>query len=98
MSEPFALCAPALPAHLQCQQLLERLMQTQLCFSCAHGRPTTAPVVDMQLLRRAVHLRADAQLPSARADDRAGPAGAGGMGAELALAGLKSKLLLALGN
>jgi hypothetical protein len=29
------------------QQLLEKLAKTQLCFCCAHGRPTTAPLVHL---------------------------------------------------
>ena len=44
-----------LPA--QCQALLDALKATQLCFSCAHGRPTTVPLVDLALLRRAMALR-----------------------------------------
>ena len=41
---------------VQCQQLVDALKRTQQCFSCAHGRPTVAAVVDLNLLRQAVQL------------------------------------------
>ncbi|KAL4436600.1 hypothetical protein ABPG75_003739 [Micractinium tetrahymenae] len=72
----------------QCQALLDSLAATQLCFSCAHGRPTTAPVVNLQLLRHALQLRQAAQLPAA-----AGEGGGGGdAGGRVELSGLKAKL------
>lgn len=37
---------PLLPT--ECAQLVASLKLTQLCFSCAHGRPTMAPLVDLQ--------------------------------------------------
>lgn len=78
------------PVHgaLQCQALVGSLAATQLCFSCAHGRPTTAPVVDLRLLRRALQLRAAAQLRS----DGAKEEGDGGTPGRVALSGLKAKL------
>ncbi|KAI3426507.1 hypothetical protein D9Q98_008872 [Chlorella vulgaris] len=73
--------------HTQCQELLVELAQTQLCFSCAHGRPTAAPLVDLQLLRRALHLRRAALL-----DTNAAAPGTSSSGAPGLLA-LKSRLL-----
>lgn len=35
----------------ECAQLLSALKATQLCFSCAHGRPTLIPLVHVQKLR-----------------------------------------------
>ena len=32
------------------QELLDKLKATQLCFSCAHGRPTMAPLADLAAL------------------------------------------------
>ncbi|KAH7623964.1 hypothetical protein Ndes2526B_g01218 [Nannochloris sp. 'desiccata'] len=40
-----------LPA--QCQDLVDELQHTQLCFICAHGRPTTVPVVDLVAVSKA---------------------------------------------
>ncbi len=76
------------PAALQCQVLLGSLAETQLCFSCAHGRPTTAPIVDLRRLRQALELRAAAQLqePAKENDD------SDGMRGRVALSGLKAKL------
>lgn len=39
----------------ECQQLIEELKQTSLCFQCAHGRPTLVPLVNLQALRRRLH-------------------------------------------
>lgn len=47
---------------LQGQHLLDDLKDTQLCFICAHGRPTTAPMVDLQLLRNATDARRNVRL------------------------------------
>lgn len=35
-----------------CRLLVQRLQETQLCFSCAHGRPTIAPLADLRAVRR----------------------------------------------
>ena len=40
---------PLLPT--ECAQLLLALKATQLCFTCAHGRPTLIPFVHIQKLR-----------------------------------------------
>lgn len=40
------------------QQLVDELQQTQMCFVCAHGRPTTVPLVDLSLLRKAAAAQA----------------------------------------
>lgn len=37
----------------ECCELLGKLKNTQLCFICAHGRPTTLPVVDLQRVLKA---------------------------------------------
>jgi hypothetical protein len=37
----------------QCEQLVQQLRRTQLCFCCAHGRPTTAPVADVAAVLQA---------------------------------------------
>ena len=36
----------------ECGRLLRALGRTQLCFSCAHGRPTMAPLGDVGAIRR----------------------------------------------
>ena len=41
---------PLLPT--ECAELLTALSHTQVCFSCAHGRPTIAPLLDMAALKR----------------------------------------------
>eukprot|EP00775_Hariotina_reticulata_P004629 gene4629-biopygen6383 len=41
-----------------CDKLLRQLAATQLCFCCAHGRPTTVPLVDLFALH---HLKAQKQ-------------------------------------
>ncbi len=40
------------------QALVSQLLGTQLCFCCAHGRPTTAPLVDLTAVRQFVAWRA----------------------------------------
>lgn len=45
---------PLLPG--ECAQLVSSLKATQLCFSCAHGRPTMAPLVNLQALRHQVSM------------------------------------------
>ncbi|KAL3693610.1 hypothetical protein R1sor_007261 [Riccia sorocarpa] len=39
-----------LPA--ESRQLVEHLKETSLCFQCAHGRPTMAPLVDLRALHK----------------------------------------------
>ena len=41
---------PLLPT--ECSELIRQLKLTQLCFSCAHGRPTLAPMVDIAAFER----------------------------------------------
>lgn len=75
---------------MQCQALLEQLSATQLCFSCAHGRPTTVPLVDLRLLAQALALRQEAR--------RAGGAGQttapsnSSSGVQQGLSGLRDRL------
>lgn len=35
----------------ECSLIVEELNQTSLCFQCAHGRPTTVPLVNLAILR-----------------------------------------------
>ena len=51
---------PLLPT--ECAQLVSSLKATQLCFSCAHGRPTMAPLVDLQALHNQVAIKGSASL------------------------------------
>ncbi|CAN6175249.1 unnamed protein product [Urochloa humidicola] len=39
---------PLLPS--ECSLIIEELKETSLCFQCAHGRPTTVPIVNMASL------------------------------------------------
>lgn len=72
---------------------MERLARTQLCFSCAHGRPTTMAAVDLQLLDAALQLRAQARLVRAACDDGGGEEGpAAAAGEQQGLAGLRARL------
>lgn len=41
----------------ECEDLISSLQQTKFCFSCAHGRPTMVPLVNTDLLARALQLR-----------------------------------------
>lgn len=41
---------PLLPS--ECSLIIEELKATSLCFQCAHGRPTTVPIVNVASLRR----------------------------------------------
>ena len=86
-------CLPAATHCAQCQGLLDQLAATQLCFSCAHGRPTTVPLVDLRLLQHALRLRAEARAAAAAG----GPAGRAAAGAGR-LAGLKARLQGMLGS
>ncbi|CAK7355564.1 unnamed protein product [Dovyalis caffra] len=38
----------------ECSLIVEELKQTSLCFQCAHGRPTTVPVVRMVALHKQI--------------------------------------------
>ncbi|EPS57534.1 hypothetical protein M569_17283, partial [Genlisea aurea] len=38
----------------ECSLIVEELKRTSLCFQCAHGRPTTVPVVDLEALRKSI--------------------------------------------
>ncbi|KAL1814883.1 DNA mismatch repair protein MLH3 isoform X1 [Daucus carota subsp. sativus] len=38
----------------ECSLIVEELKQTSLCFQCAHGRPTTAPLVNLELLHEQI--------------------------------------------
>jgi hypothetical protein len=42
---------------MQCAELVASLQRTQMWFCCAHGRPTTVPLVDLATLERALQLR-----------------------------------------
>ena len=48
----------------ECVKLLARLCSTEMPFFCAHGRPTTAPLVDLGVLRRLLKQRWQQQAPS----------------------------------
>ncbi|KAJ8625651.1 hypothetical protein MRB53_034181 [Persea americana] len=36
----------------ECSLIVEELKATSLCFQCAHGRPTTVPIVNMEALQK----------------------------------------------
>ncbi|KAF2291688.1 hypothetical protein GH714_028137 [Hevea brasiliensis] len=38
----------------ECALIVEELKQTSLCFQCAHGRPTTAPIVNLEELHKQI--------------------------------------------
>ncbi|XP_042518085.1 DNA mismatch repair protein MLH3 isoform X2 [Macadamia integrifolia] len=38
----------------ECSLIIEELKQTSLCFQCAHGRPTTAPLVNLEALHKQI--------------------------------------------
>ncbi|XP_038722364.1 DNA mismatch repair protein MLH3 isoform X2 [Tripterygium wilfordii] len=38
----------------ECSLIVEELKQTSLCFQCAHGRPTTAPLVNMEAFQKQI--------------------------------------------
>ncbi|KAI3843397.1 hypothetical protein MKX03_024291 [Papaver bracteatum] len=38
----------------ECSLIVEELKQTSLCFQCAHGRPTTAPLVNLGALHKQI--------------------------------------------
>ncbi|CAL5371396.1 unnamed protein product [Camellia sinensis] len=39
---------------LECSLIVEELKQTSLCFQCAHGRPTTVPLVNLEALHKQI--------------------------------------------
>lgn len=39
---------------LECALIVEELKQTSLCFQCAHGRPTTVPLVNLEALHKQI--------------------------------------------
>ncbi|XP_050906323.1 DNA mismatch repair protein MLH3 isoform X3 [Lathyrus oleraceus] len=39
---------------LECSLLVEELKHTSLCFQCAHGRPTTVPLVNLEALHNQI--------------------------------------------
>uniref|UniRef100_A0A7N0UV75 DNA mismatch repair protein MLH3 n=1 Tax=Kalanchoe fedtschenkoi TaxID=63787 RepID=A0A7N0UV75_KALFE len=47
----------------ECSLLVEELKNTLLCFQCAHGRPTTAPLVDLKALHKQI-----AKLPTSNGE------------------------------
>ena len=84
---------PGFPSIPQCQGLLDNLAATQLCFSCAHGRPTTVPVVDLRLLQQALRLQAEARAAAAGGGNSGSvDGGAVAAGQPLGLSGLKARL------
>ncbi|XP_021714111.1 uncharacterized protein LOC110682162 isoform X2 [Chenopodium quinoa] len=38
----------------ECSLIVEELKQTSLCFQCAHGRPTTVPLVNLKALHKGI--------------------------------------------
>lgn len=38
----------------ECNLIVEELKQTSLCFQCAHGRPTTVPLVNLEALHKGI--------------------------------------------
>ncbi|KAL6224375.1 hypothetical protein ACLB2K_003230 [Fragaria x ananassa] len=38
----------------ECSLIVDELKQTSLCFQCAHGRPTTAPLVNLEALHKQI--------------------------------------------
>ncbi|XP_059437766.1 DNA mismatch repair protein MLH3 isoform X2 [Corylus avellana] len=38
----------------ECSLIVEELKQTSLCFQCAHGRPTTIPLVNLEALHKQI--------------------------------------------
>ncbi|KAL8194076.1 hypothetical protein R6Q57_026318 [Mikania cordata] len=38
----------------ECSLIVEELKQTSMCFQCAHGRPTTAPLVNLVVLHKQI--------------------------------------------
>ncbi|CAN6463949.1 unnamed protein product [Victoria cruziana] len=40
----------------ECSLIVDELKRTSLCFQCAHGRPTTAPLVNLEALHEQLHI------------------------------------------
>ncbi|XP_068646651.1 DNA mismatch repair protein MLH3 [Aristolochia californica] len=40
--------------HSECALMVEELKKTSLCFQCAHGRPTTVPIVNLEVLHKQI--------------------------------------------
>lgn len=88
--------------HTQCCDLIAALQATQLCFCCAHGRPTTAPLVGLPAIKDVMKRKADnlataAGFASKRLQRCTG--NASGMGSavqlgHLTVAGLKVRLAM----
>ncbi|KAG5123707.1 hypothetical protein JHK82_030444 [Glycine max] len=38
----------------ECSLIVEELKHTSLCFQCAHGRPTTVPLVNLEALHNQI--------------------------------------------
>lgn len=38
----------------ECNLIVEELKHTSLCFQCAHGRPTTVPLVNLEALHKSI--------------------------------------------
>ncbi|GAB2231956.1 hypothetical protein Drorol1_Dr00010975 [Drosera rotundifolia] len=38
----------------ECSLIVEELRKTSLCFQCAHGRPTTAPLINLEVLHKQI--------------------------------------------
>ncbi|KAL6586480.1 DNA mismatch repair protein [Orobanche minor] len=38
----------------ECSLIVDELKRTSLCFQCAHGRPTTVPLVNLDLLHNRI--------------------------------------------
>lgn len=43
----------------ECSLVVEELKHTSLCFQCAHGRPTTAPLVNLNALHKQIAMLGD---------------------------------------
>ncbi|CAM6127895.1 unnamed protein product [Calypogeia fissa] len=55
----------------ECNQLVDHLKKTHLCFQCAHGRPTMVPLVDFQALHRRFGTTFGSSRPGAKIDSDA---------------------------
>lgn len=55
---------PLLPS--ECVELVSSLKVTQLCFSCAHGRPTMAPLVSLPDLHNHISITGTSVLAAKR--------------------------------
>ncbi|OWM79247.1 hypothetical protein CDL15_Pgr003419 [Punica granatum] len=48
----------------ECSLIVEELKQTSLCFQCAHGRPTTVPLVNLDALHKQIPKLCGVNAPS----------------------------------